>query len=115
VIMMWALFARDFRPGQWLLVLAAVVLAIDAGLWFWDTGIYGTSGFGRSTASWRHAFGARARGRCRRLDSRGLIVLKLGYEPVERALPFSDSDVRLWNARIWQIGRTAAAQRQRLI
>ena len=39
-VMMWALFARDYRPREWLLVVVAIVLAIDAGLWFWDTQIH---------------------------------------------------------------------------
>ncbi len=40
LVMMWALFARDYRPGQWLLIVVVIVLAIDAGLWFWDTDLH---------------------------------------------------------------------------
>lgn len=35
--LMWALFARDYSPGRWLLILAGAVLAIDAGLWWIDS------------------------------------------------------------------------------
>ena len=31
---MWALFARDYKPRQWLLITLAAIAAIDAGLWF---------------------------------------------------------------------------------
>lgn len=32
--LLWALFARSFRAAQWLLVVALVIAAVDAGLWF---------------------------------------------------------------------------------
>ena len=35
--LMWALFARDYGLRQWLCVLGAAVLAIDAGLWLLDS------------------------------------------------------------------------------
>jgi rhomboid family GlyGly-CTERM serine protease len=31
---LWALFAREWTPGRWLLIAVAAALAIDAGLWF---------------------------------------------------------------------------------
>src|SRR5476649_593640 len=35
--LMWALFARDYRARQWIVILIAAACAIDAGLWFRDT------------------------------------------------------------------------------
>lgn len=34
LVLMWALFARDFRPLHWVAIVLAAVVAIDAGLWF---------------------------------------------------------------------------------
>jgi rhomboid family GlyGly-CTERM serine protease len=94
-VMMWALFARDFRPSQWLLITAAIVLVIDAGLWFWDTGIHWYVGASGAL----HGFmAAGTLAHVRRGDLDGwilavFIVLKLGYEQWSGALPFSDSSV----------------------
>lgn len=47
LLLLWALYARDLRPGSWLLVLACATAAIDAGLWWgqsaiqWYVGISG--------------------------------------------------------------------------
>ncbi|MFI4878970.1 MAG: rhombosortase [Steroidobacterales bacterium] len=35
--LMWALFARDYTGRQWLWVLLGAMLAIDAGLWLFDS------------------------------------------------------------------------------
>jgi rhomboid family GlyGly-CTERM serine protease len=35
--LMWALFARDYSPRQWLAIALGALLAIDAGLWLWDS------------------------------------------------------------------------------
>jgi rhomboid family GlyGly-CTERM serine protease len=95
VVLMWAIFARDLAPRQWLIVTPVVLFAIDAGLWFRDTGIawyVGASGA-------LHGF--MAAGTCvhvRRGDLDGwilviFIVLKLGYEQLNGALPFTESDM----------------------
>jgi rhomboid family GlyGly-CTERM serine protease len=95
VVMMWALFARDFRPGQWLLIAAVIVIAIDVGLWFWDTGIHWYVGASGAL----HGFmAAGTLAHVRRGDLDGwilaiFIVLKLGYEQWSGQLPFSDSTV----------------------
>lgn len=31
--LLWALFARSFRPWQWLLAVLLIIAAVDAGLW----------------------------------------------------------------------------------
>jgi len=95
LVMMWALFARDFRPRQWLIIVTAVVLAIDAGLWFRDTQIHWYVGASGAL----HGFmAAGTLAHVRRGDLDGwilavFIVLKLGYEQWSGALPFSDSGV----------------------
>jgi len=37
LLLMWALFARDYTPRQWLAIVLASIAAIDAGLWFEDS------------------------------------------------------------------------------
>src|SRR5215471_9144413 len=37
LVLMWALFARDYTPRQWLPIVLGAVAAIDAGLWFADS------------------------------------------------------------------------------
>ena len=34
LVLMWALFARDYSPLRWLAIYLAAALAISAGLWF---------------------------------------------------------------------------------
>ena len=93
LVLMWAIFARDLAPRQWLLVTLVVLLAIDAGLWFRDTGVewyVGASGA-------LHGFmAAGTYAHVRRGDLDGwilviFIVLKLGYEQLHGALPFSET------------------------
>jgi rhomboid family GlyGly-CTERM serine protease len=93
LVLMWAIFARDLAPRQWLIVTLVVVLAIDAGLWFRDTGVewyVGASGA-------LHGFmAAGTYAHVRRGDLDGwilviFIVLKLGYEQLHGQLPFAQS------------------------
>jgi rhomboid family GlyGly-CTERM serine protease len=92
-VLMWAIFARDLSPRQWLVVTAVVLLTIDTGLWFHDTGIewyVGASGL-------LHGFmAAGTYVHVRRGDLDGwilvvFIVLKLGYEQLHGVLPFVES------------------------
>jgi rhomboid family GlyGly-CTERM serine protease len=39
LVLLWALFARSWRPGQWLFALAFTMLTIDLGFWFVSTGL----------------------------------------------------------------------------
>jgi rhomboid family GlyGly-CTERM serine protease len=91
--LMWSLFARDFRPLQWLAILAASVAAIGAGLWFNDPEVdwyVGASGVLHGVM----AAGTLAHLRRGDLDGWILavfIILKLGYEQWSGALPFNES------------------------
>jgi rhomboid family GlyGly-CTERM serine protease len=82
LILMWALFARDYRPRHWVLIILASIIAIDAGLWYFAPGVdwyVGASG-------WLHgvmAAGTLAHLRRRDLDGWILAVFllaKLGAE-----------------------------------
>ena len=89
LILMWALFARDFRPRQWLLILAGAIAAIDAGLWLRDSTVLwyvGSSGALHGVMS----AGTLAHVRRRDLDAWLLapfLLIKLTYEQLSGALP----------------------------
>lgn len=92
--MMWALFARDYLPRQWLVIVVSIVLAIDAGLWFWDTRIHWYVG---ASGALHGLMAAGTLAHLRRGDLDGwilaiFIVLKLGYEQWSGSLPFTESD-----------------------
>jgi rhomboid family GlyGly-CTERM serine protease len=93
LVLMWAIFARDLRPRQWLIVTTVVLLTIDAGLWFhnpdigWYVGASGLLHGFMAAGTWVHL---------RRGDLDGwilvvFIVLKLGYEQWHGQLPFAES------------------------
>lgn len=93
LVLMWALFARDYRPRQWLLIVLGSIAAIDAGLWLRDSTVawyVGSSGALHGIM----AAGTLAHVRRRDLDGWILavfIVVKLAYEQSAGALPFSQS------------------------
>jgi rhomboid family GlyGly-CTERM serine protease len=93
LVLMWALFARDYRPPQWLAIVLGSIAAIDAGLWIRDSTIgwyVGSSGALHGIM----AAGTLAHLRRRDLDGwilAAFIVVKLAYEQSAGALPFTDS------------------------
>ena len=93
LLLMWALFARDYRPRHWLAIVLGSIAAIDAGLWFRDSTVtwyVGSSGALHGVM----AAGTLAHLRRRDLDGwilAAFIVVKLAYEQGVGALPFTDS------------------------
>ena len=93
LVLMWALFARDYRPGQWALILLSAITAIDAGLWLRDSTVVwyvGCSGVLHGVM----AAGTVAHLRRRDLDGwllAAFIIVKVAYEQQTGALPFADS------------------------
>jgi rhomboid family GlyGly-CTERM serine protease len=91
LILMWALFARDYSPLRWITIYLAAALSISAGLWWFNPEIewyVGSSGalHGVMTA------GTLAHLRRRDLDGWILavfIVAKLAYEQFAGPMPFS--------------------------
>ena len=93
LILMWALFARDYQPRQWLSIVLVTILAIDAGLWFCDSTI---SWYVGSSGALHGVMAAGTLAHLRRRDPDGwilaaFILVKLGYEHWVGALPFSNS------------------------
>jgi len=103
LVLMWALFARDYSPLRWLAIYLFSSLCISAGLWLWDPGVtkyVGASGslHGVMTA------GTLAHLRRRDLDGWILatfIVVKLAYEQLAGALPFSSSGNTIVDAHLY--------------
>jgi rhomboid family GlyGly-CTERM serine protease len=93
LVLMWALFARDYKPGQWALILLSAITAIDAGLWLRDSTVVwyvGSSGVLHGVM----AAGTLAHLRRRDLDGwllAAFIIAKVGYEQHTGALPFADN------------------------
>jgi rhomboid family GlyGly-CTERM serine protease len=93
LVLMWALFARDFSPARWAAIWLASSVAVSVGLWFFNPNIgwyVGASGalHGVMTA------GTLAHIRRGDLDGwilAAFIVAKIGYEQWTGALPFGDS------------------------
>ena len=93
LVLMWALFARDYSPRQWILIVLVTLGAIDAGLWLRDSTVawyVGSSGALHGVM----AAGTLAHLRRRDFDGwilAGFIVVKLSFEQRSGALPFADS------------------------
>ena len=103
VVLMWALFARDYSPWRWAAIYCGSALAVSVGLWFLDPGLQwyvGASGalHGVMTA------GTIAHLRRRDLDGWILaifIVLKLAYEQFAGALPFAGTADTIVDAHLY--------------
>jgi rhomboid family GlyGly-CTERM serine protease len=103
MVLMWALFARDFSPLRWVAIYLFASLCISAGLWSWNpevTYYVGASGalHGVMTA------GTLAHLRRGDLDGWILalfIVVKLGFEQFAGALPFSSSGNTIVDAHLY--------------
>lgn len=95
LVFLWALFARDWRPREWVVIILAVTGVIDGCLWFRDpqvTWYVGASGV---------LHGLMAAGivaYVRRRDPLGWIMMvllaaKLAYEQLHGPLPFAGRGV----------------------
>ena len=94
-VFLWALFAREWRPREWAVIILVVAVVIDCGLWFRDpqvTWYVGASGL---------LHGLMAAGvvaYVRRRDPlgwimMGLLAAKLAYEQLHGPLPFAGRGV----------------------
>jgi rhomboid family GlyGly-CTERM serine protease len=82
LVVLWALFAREFRPGRWLWIVSLAALCIDLGLWYrypavqWYLGasgvLHGVWAAG-AYATWR-------RGDAMGIALTVLLIIKLSYE-----------------------------------
>ncbi len=103
VVLMWALFARDYAPVRWLAIYLGSCLTVSAGLWFFSPQVewyVGASGalHGVMTA------GTLAHLRSGDLDGwilAAFIVVKLAYEQFAGALPFAGSPDTVVDAHLY--------------
>jgi rhomboid family GlyGly-CTERM serine protease len=110
--LLWALFARDYSARQWLTIVLAAALAIDAGLWLLDSTVQwyvGSSGVLHGIL----AAGTLAQLRRRRPEGWVLALIlagKLLYEHFAGPLPFSGSGPVIVTAHVFGVlGGTVAA------
>jgi rhomboid family GlyGly-CTERM serine protease len=111
--LMWALFARDYSPRQWVPIVLGAMTAIDTGLWLCDSTLrwyVGSSGALHGVM----AAGAVAHIRRGERDGwvlAGLLAVKLAYEAWLGALPFSGSEAVVVSAHLYGVvgGATVAA------
>lgn len=92
LVLMWALFARDFRPAAWLLIVASSIACIDIGLWLRDSTVEWYVG---SSGALHGIMAAGTVAHLRRRDLDGWIlavfmIVKLAYEQWTGALPFAE-------------------------
>lgn len=88
--LLWALFARAYRLGQWALAAASSVLAIDLGLWFLSTQVswyVGASGLLHGVFACGCIALLRQRDRVA-LVAAAIFVAKLAWEQLVGPLPF---------------------------
>lgn len=111
--LLWALFVPDYRARQWFLILLAAAAAIDAGLWFRDSGVLWYVG---ASGVLHGALAAGILAAVRRGEPAGLILAvlllgKLAYEHFAGALPFAGHELPVVvNAHLYgALGAAAAA------
>ena len=93
--LMWALFARDYSPRQWLVIVAASVAAIGAGLWLCDSTVkwyVGSSGVLHGIMA-AGTLAQLRRGERTGWVLLGFLALKLTYEHWVGALPLAGAAV----------------------
>ena len=103
VVLMWALFARDYRPGRWLTIYLGSALAVGAGLWFFSPEIEWYVG---ASGALHGVMTAGTLAHLRRGDLDGwilaaFIVVKLTYEQYVGALPFEEQSLTVVDAHLY--------------
>jgi rhomboid family GlyGly-CTERM serine protease len=112
LVLMWALFARDYPPLRWLAIYLGAALTVSAGLWFWSPQIAWYVG---ASGALHGVMTAGTLAHLRRGDLDGwilaiFIVAKLSYEQFAGALPFAGSPNTVVDAHLYgAIGGVAFA------
>ena len=110
--LMWILFARDYAPRQWLIVVLGSMAAIDAGLALWDSTLRWYVG---SSGALHGVMAAGTLAHLRRRERDGWLLAaflagKLLWEQAVGALPLSGSDPVVVDAHLFgAAGGLAAA------
>jgi rhomboid family GlyGly-CTERM serine protease len=105
LVLMWALFARDYSPRAWGAILLGAVAGVDTGLWLADSTVLwyvGSSGVLHGVM----AAGALAKARRGEIEGGVLVALlaaKLAYEHWVGALPLAGTDAVLVDAHLYGV------------
>jgi rhomboid family GlyGly-CTERM serine protease len=103
LVLMWALFARDYSPARWAAIYLCAMLAVSAGLWWlnpevqWYVGASGAL-HGVMTA------GTLAHLKRRDLDGwilAAFIIAKLSYEQFAGSMPFAGDAHTIVDAHLY--------------
>jgi rhomboid family GlyGly-CTERM serine protease len=112
LIVLWALFAREFVPRRWLWIVSIAALCIDLGLWF---GYPAVDWYLGASGVLHGVWAAGAYGAWRRGDAMGavlmlLLLIKLAYEQYSGQSVFI-GDIPVLTAAHWlgALGGLAAA------
>jgi rhomboid family GlyGly-CTERM serine protease len=112
LLLMWVLFARDYPPRQWLIIVLGSFAAIDAGLALWDSTLRWYVG---SSGALHGVMAAGTLAHLRRRERDGWLLAafllgKLVFEQGVGALPLSGSDPVVVDAHLFgAAGGLAAA------
>jgi len=111
LVLLWALFARDYSARQWLTIVLAAVLAIDAGLWLLDSTVQWYVG---SSGVLHGILAAGTLAQLRRGQPEGWVLAailtgKLLYEHFAGPLPLSGSAPVIVTAHVYGVLGGAAA------
>lgn len=103
VVLMWALFARDYPASGWLAIYLVASLAVGAGLWFFSPEVEWYVG---ASGALHGVMTAGTLAHLRRGDLDGwiltlFIVMKLAYEQLAGALPFAGSPDTVVDAHLY--------------
>jgi rhomboid family GlyGly-CTERM serine protease len=103
--LLWALFARNYSPKAWLVIVLASLAAIDAGLWFGDSTVLWYVG---SSGALHGVMAAGVLAHLRTGERDGWIlatalILKLAYEHWVGALPLSGRDPVVVDAHLYGV------------
>lgn len=93
--LLWALFARSFRPRQWILAVLLIIAAVDAGLWYFSPRVQWYVG---ASALLHGVFSCGAVAMIRGGERLGWVALvvfaaKIAWEQWQGPLPLSEGPV----------------------
>ncbi|HTY50175.1 MAG TPA: rhombosortase [Steroidobacteraceae bacterium] len=103
LLLVWALFARDYSAAGWAAIVLATIAAIDAGLWFRDWTVQWYVG---SSGVLHGALAAGVLAQLRRGEAQGwllaaFLLLKLGYEQHVGPLPLTRGGAVIVDAHLY--------------
>jgi rhomboid family GlyGly-CTERM serine protease len=103
LVLMWALFARDYPPLRWLAIYLGTALTVSASLWWFSPDVAWYVG---ASGALHGVMTAGTLAHLRRGDLDGwilaiFIVVKLGYEQYAGALPFAGSPDTVVDAHLY--------------